>query len=192
MANVARFSGFGYKNLARLPVAFGLNNRLSRLLGYLCRPGGLFPMTFESWVLSRGPGYPVGLDWKQARVVAQLLVDDITSLIAKNLERSKEEINGVLGIRLFDAQHKVMQRVPGGRGSQRRKRMLKFVYARSLKENFGDLTRLIEPFFKDWVLYPFVSPLSSKASGLTVRLREFVERRSVAGFNGLESTIRPV
>jgi len=188
MANVARFSGFGYKNLARLPVAFGLNNRLSRLLGYLCRPGGLFPMTFESWVMSRGPGYPVGLDWREARVVAQLLVDDITSLISKNLERSKEQINGVLGLRLFDAEHKVLQRVEGVPGPQRRRRVSKPVYARSLKKGFGDLTRLIEPFFKDWVLYPFVSPLSRKASGLTVRLREFVERKSVAGFTGLEST----
>lgn len=39
-ASVARFAGFGYKNLARLPVVFGLNNRLGRLIAYLSRPGG--------------------------------------------------------------------------------------------------------------------------------------------------------
>jgi len=56
LSHVARFAGFGYKNLARLPIAFGLNNRLSRLLAYLCRPGGLFPMSFENWLCAIGPG----------------------------------------------------------------------------------------------------------------------------------------
>lgn len=56
LSHVARFAGFGYKNLGRLPVAFSLNNRQARLLAYVCRPGGLFPMPFEAWLSSIGPG----------------------------------------------------------------------------------------------------------------------------------------
>jgi len=56
ISSVARFCGFGYRNLARLPVALGVGNRLSGVLAYLCRPGGVWPMSFEAWLGSVAPG----------------------------------------------------------------------------------------------------------------------------------------
>lgn len=55
LSSVARFCGFGFRNLARLPVALGLGNRLSGLIAYLARPGGVFPMPLEAWLLSAAP-----------------------------------------------------------------------------------------------------------------------------------------
>jgi len=52
LSAVARFAGFGYRNLARLPVALGLGNRLSGLIGYLARPGGAWSMPIEAWLCS--------------------------------------------------------------------------------------------------------------------------------------------
>jgi hypothetical protein len=56
ISSVARFCGFGFRNLARLPVVLGVGNRLSGLVAYLCRPGGIWPMPLEAWLLSVAPG----------------------------------------------------------------------------------------------------------------------------------------
>jgi len=60
ISSVARFCGHGFRNLARLPVALGLGNRLSGLIAYLCRPGGIFPMPFEAWLLNVAPATQEG------------------------------------------------------------------------------------------------------------------------------------
>jgi hypothetical protein len=56
ISSVARFCGFGFRNLARLPIVLGVGNRLSGLVAYLCRPGGIWPMPLEAWLLSVAPG----------------------------------------------------------------------------------------------------------------------------------------
>jgi len=60
ISSVARFCGHGFRNLARLPVALGLGNRLSGLIAYLCRPGGVFPMPLEAWLLNVAPATQEG------------------------------------------------------------------------------------------------------------------------------------
>lgn len=56
VASIARFAGFGYRNLARLNVIWGVGNRLGRLSGLLHAPGSLYPVGFACWVSASGPG----------------------------------------------------------------------------------------------------------------------------------------
>lgn len=191
LAAVARFSGFGYKNLAQLPVAFGLNNRLSRLMGYLHRPGGIWPMSFETWVASPGPGSMKGLPWEVQREIVWALVLDVLVLIEKVLERAKGEINSTYATKLFSATHKVRGKPENvGGGNRKQKWVTKSVYGPVFIGMFEEYAILFERFFKHWVLQSFSAPLSRKASALTVRLRELRKNKSIAGFNGLESTWR--
>lgn len=190
MAAVARFCGFGYKNLARLPVGFSLNNRLSRLLGYLSRPGGIWPLSFETWVASPGPGRLLGLPWEVQRKIVGVLVVDVLDLIERVLERAKGEINRTFSTALFSGTYKVRKEAVRKDGGRRVSWETKKVYGPILIEMFEEYSVLLERFFKDWVLYSFSSPLSKKASALTIRLRELRKSRSIAGFNGLEATWR--
>jgi hypothetical protein len=191
LAAVARFLGFGYKNLARLPVGFGLNNRLSRLLGYLHRPGGILPMTFESWLASPGPGVVRGLSWEIQRVISMNLVLDVVDLIDRVLTRAKEEINLNAFVKLFSATQKVRGRPDQlHKGNRKQVWVTKPVYGPAFVGMFAEYSVLFERFFEDWVLQKFASPLSRKASALTVRLRQLRKDKSIAGFNGIESTWR--
>jgi len=193
VAAVARFSAFGYKNLARLPVAFSLNNRLSRLLGYLCRPGGLWPMPFEAWVMSDGPGRQVGLDWKKEREIARSLVGTLAALIKKVLDRVEREVNRTFALQLTEAKlnRKATAAEARASGNRRGSSVMKDLYGPILKENlsFQALSARWDPFFKDWVLYPFITPLSRKYSELRVRLRGFGPD-AVHGFTGIEQAWR--
>jgi len=191
MAAVARFCGFQYKNLARLPVAFSLNNRLSRLLGYLHRPGGIWPMSIETWLASRGPGVLKGLDWEVQRAVVLTLAEDVLDLIDRVLERAKGEINSTFQLELLSATRKVRGSVEKiGKGNRKQGWKTIPVYGPILKGAIGDCSAIVQRIFKEWVLYPYTSVISRKASALTVRLREWRKSRSIAGFNGLESIWR--
>jgi hypothetical protein len=191
IAAVAKFCAIGYKNVAQLPVAFRLNNRLSRLCGYLCRPGGLFPMTLESWIVSDGPGSISEMDFRSARVVAAMIIQDIVDLIRRVLERSKKEINDAFNIPLMDGRQMTFKNEKDEKGRLVRKRVSKPVYGPIFKESIvGELTPLFNMFFKDWVLSANLTLTSRKASALTVRLREFAKDGSSRGFSGLEATWR--
>ena len=56
VSTVARFVGFGYRNLGRLQVIWALGNRLGRLSACLHQPGGIWSVPFEAWVSAVGPG----------------------------------------------------------------------------------------------------------------------------------------
>jgi hypothetical protein len=55
VARVARFCGFGYKNLARLQVSWGIGNRLGRLSAFLHQPGGPWAVPVTVWLSATGP-----------------------------------------------------------------------------------------------------------------------------------------
>jgi len=91
VSTVARFVGFGYKNLAKLQLGYSLNNRLSRLIAYITRPGGIITVPFEVWLSSVGPGYGARLlphsVWHVAKKVWETLIGAIISS-EKVIERS--------------------------------------------------------------------------------------------------------
>jgi hypothetical protein len=55
MSSVARFCGFGYRNLARLQTIWKVGNRLGRLSAFLHQPGGVWPVGLAVWLTSVGP-----------------------------------------------------------------------------------------------------------------------------------------
>jgi len=194
IAAVARFSGFGYKNLARLPVGFDLNNRLSRLLGYLCRPGGLFPMTFESWTAAVGPGKRVTFDWETEKRVSRLLVEDITRLMVKVLDRVEREVTTAKRFHLTEATF--LKRATAEerqinkyrRGATIRKRLWGPTFFEDTLK-WSTYGRRLNSFFEDWVLDPWIVPLSRKYSELRVRLRGFGPE-SIHGFDSVDHVWR--
>jgi len=193
VAAVARFSGFGYKNLAQLPVGFRLNNRLSRLLGYLCRPGGLWPMPFEAWVMSDGPGKQVGLDFMKQRLIARSLVGTIAALLKKVLDRVEREVTAAKRLRLTEAKIKTFASAPERQcsGNRRGASVMKPLYGPAFAKMFQWVvydTRW-NKFFEDWALDPFIVPLSRKYSELRVKLRGFGPE-AVHGFTSIEQTWR--
>lgn len=95
LCHVARFAGFGYKNLAQLQVGFSLNNRLSRLLAYLCRPGGLFPMSFENWLSAIGPGGEGVAKDHRYWVTSAKLWRLSFEIVSRSLRRSEEVIRQI-------------------------------------------------------------------------------------------------
>ena len=95
LSHVARFAGFGYKNLAQLQVGFSLNNRLSRLLAYLCRPGGLFPMPLEAWLSSIGPGGQGVAKDHRYWVTSERLWRLSFELVSRSLTKSAEVVRQI-------------------------------------------------------------------------------------------------
>jgi len=95
LSHVARFAGFGYKNLAQLQIGFSLNNRLSRLLAYICRPGGLFPMPFEAWISAIGPGGSGAAKDHRYWVTSARLWSLSFKIVSRSLLRSSEVIRRI-------------------------------------------------------------------------------------------------
>lgn len=87
ISSVARFAGFGYRNLAQLPVAFSVGNRQGRLLSYLTRPGGIWPMPVEAWLSAVGPGRESRIGPRRAWLTGRALWSRLVSSILDRASR---------------------------------------------------------------------------------------------------------
>jgi len=182
MSSVARFAGFGYRNLAQLPVAFSVGNRQGRLLSYLTRPGGIWPMPVEAWLSAVGPGRASQLRDHRVWATAQALWERLTSSILDRAQRFTHTLYLASECQYIDITVKNRERglnssfkVQGngagapdatatkGRGLTSRKSP----WSASTVETLGlDVHRDVwAQFFTDWVAYPF-----------TKRLRGVLER----------------
>jgi len=56
VSSVARFAGFGYRNLGQLQQIWKVGNRLGRLSAFLHQPGGVWPSSLAVWLTAVGPG----------------------------------------------------------------------------------------------------------------------------------------
>lgn len=77
VSSVARFAGFGYRNLARLQTIWKVGNRLGRLSAFLHQPGGVWPSSLAIWLSAVGPGgAPVSTfsEWRPATRIWKELV----------------------------------------------------------------------------------------------------------------------
>jgi hypothetical protein len=178
MSSVARFAGFGYRNLAQLPVAFSVGNRQGRLLSYLTRPGGIWPMPVEAWLSAVGPGRESKLAdhrvWATAQALWSRLVVSIldrasrfthTLYLASELQysdgtvKSRERKIETAGVRATAAKGR-----PPGRKSPWASGFVELVAF--------DVSRDVwASFFTDWVAYPFTSRLRALLAKADERLQ---------------------
>jgi hypothetical protein len=170
-ASVARFAGFGYKNLARLPVVFGLNNRLGRLIAYLSRPGGFWPMPIEAWLSAVGPGREGGATDVRFWAVAQSLWSRIIRRLIKRNVSFERALHQAANIKLVEATTATTEMVtlPNGRKRRVVKRtplfgstMLEKVMCLSPKDEGlrnAEAFAAWNIFFTEWISYPFTEKL---------------------------------
>jgi hypothetical protein len=177
MSSVARFAGFGYRNLAQLPVAFSVGNRQGRLLSYLTRPGGIWPMTVEAWLSAVGPGRESRLRDHRVWATAQALWERLTSSILDRASRFTHTLYLASECQYSDITVKARERgvkssfagrdgglaAPGATAAKGRRSP----WGATVVETLGlDVHRDVwSELFTTWVAYPFTS-----------RLRKVLER----------------
>jgi hypothetical protein len=195
-SSVAKFLGFGYRNLAQLPVGLGLGNRFSKVLAYLCRPGGVFPMPFEAWIFSVAPG---GKDSSIMDLRAWATASTLWEMILGNLlRRSARVAKTLFDVTMFDvveatflekeeteaAKKCADRRVAGNRKAQGVP--TKF-FSESLREffNFEVLAPQFREFFKEWICYPYQLKLRRRFEVIDNTLR-VLDPKILPDWTGLE------
>jgi len=161
VSSVARFAGFGYKNLGRLPVSLSLNNRLSSLIAYLCRPGGVWPMPVEAWLTAIGPGRHGEAASGRLWATAQSLWDRLVGMLISRNVAFERTLYLASGVRYTDATHRVKESVTLPNGRKRSQSTDKRVFGPSAFKTLGLEGNEVEwnTFFTDWVAYPFTNRL---------------------------------
>lgn len=168
---VARFAGFGYRNLARLPVVLGLGNRLSGLVGYLSRPGGIWSMPVEAWLTTVAPGKTGELLDTRAWMVSGRLWKQVVSGLLRQMVGIDRLLYALSTYRMTDATFiPKRNKVPESEGAtaERAKRTeRKDFFGSSVKELFCLTEKSVEwnEFFTEWIMRP-----------LSIRLRKTSER----------------
>jgi hypothetical protein len=182
ISSVARFCGFGFRNLARLPIVLGVGNRLSGLVAYLCRPGGLWPMPLEAWLLSVAPGAQEGVvvdpnRWTIATSLWRRTLSGLLQSVVK-FERllfflSMTHFTDLTVWRKPVQGEKYDPSTARGKGSELK--IEKSFFAPSVKEFFGmdrDSVAWNE-FFTEWVARPYTNGLRKAHERIDDRLRVY-------------------
>jgi hypothetical protein len=158
MSSIGHFLGFGYRNLAQLPVGLGLGNRFSKVLAYLCRPGGSYPMPFEAWISSVAPGGKESsiLDLRAWVTASALWSTILTNLLA----RSGRVARVLFDVTMFKASDAKLpakkcadRRSTGGMESQGGTSFWSPEARRFF--NFEVLQPQLDTFYRDWICYPY-------------------------------------
>lgn len=177
LSSVARFCGHGYRNLARLPVALGIGNRLSGLIAYLSRPGGLFPMPLEAWLFSVAPGKQEGqlIDPNRWTIASSLWRRTLAELLQRVVKF--EKLLYVLSTPVYtELKVKVKTKIKADDNkvtAKRAKLEEKPYFSINSKQFFG-IDRNAETwneFFVEWVARPFTNGLRKSHEIIDDRLR---------------------
>jgi hypothetical protein len=176
ISSVARFCGHGFRNLARLPVALGLGNRLSGLIAYLCRPGGNFPMPLEAWLLSVAPATQEGqlIDPNRWTIARSMWSRTLTELL-KRVEKFERLLYSLSTARYSDLTVRVKAKgdEKNGKRAAGNTNAEKKFFSESNLELFGfdkDKT-LWNEFFTEWIARPFTDGLRKPHEVIDDRLR---------------------
>jgi len=181
ISSVARFCGFGFRNLARLPIVLGVGNRLSGLIAYLCRPGGIWPMPLEAWLLSVAPGAREGevVDPNRWTIASSLWRRTLSGLL--NSVVKFERLLFLLSTPLMTEltvlkRDKEAEAAAVTAGKKNPKIMVeKPFFSSSTKEFFGmdrDSVAWNE-FFVEWVARPYTNGLRKSHEAIDDRLRVY-------------------
>jgi len=177
ISSVARFCGHGFRNLARLPVALGLGNRLSGLIAYLCRPGGVFPMPFEAWLLNVAPATQEGqlIDPNRWTIARSLWSRTLRELLGRT-----SRFGGLLYYLSMPTYVDLKIRVKSKLEDAKNKATAKGAAWEEKKffsqetQNFFDFGRTAvgwNEFFVEWVARPFSNRLRKSYEEIDDRLR---------------------
>jgi hypothetical protein len=189
MSSVARFAGFGYRNLAQLPVAFSVGNRQGRLLSYLTRPGGIWPMPVEAWLSAVGPGRESRLRDHRVWATAQALWERLASSILARAWRFTRTLYVASECQYVDITVKRRERQVGtcGSGADQDTGMPGATAAAGRRSPWGsqmaktlglDVHRDVwTEFFTTWVAYPFTSRLRKVLERADERLQVLQPKR---------------
>jgi len=177
ISSVARFCGHGFRNLARLPVALSLGNRLSGLIAYLCRPGGIFPMPLEAWLLNVAPMAQEGQLIDPNRwTIAQSLWSRTLSELLKRVVKFERLLYDLSTARYSDLTIRVKAKgdvKSGERAAGHTKTEERKFFGESNVKFFGfdrDDT-LWNEFFTEWIARPFTNGLRKPHEVIDDRLR---------------------
>jgi hypothetical protein len=192
-SSVAHFLGFGYRNLAQLPVGLGVGNRLSKVLAYLCRPGGSFPMPFEAWISSVAPG---GKDSSivdlRAWVTASVLWETILGYL---LRRSSKVAKMLFCVTMFNVVQDSFKKPDTAKCADQKRSMEGAAhgvrtpfFGPSLVRffNLEVLAPQFSEFFKEWICYPYQLKLRRRYEVIDDTLR-VLDPRILPDWVGLES-----
>jgi len=179
ISSVARFCGFGYRNLARLPVGLGIGNRLSGLLAYLCRPGGIWPMPLEAWLCTVAPGGQEGEVADQtAWGIATSLWGYTLRALLKRLVTFEQLLFGLSMARYVDLEIEAKEPqseekgMPTAGRASTKEMVRKPFFSTSTKEFFGMENSVPwNEFFVEWVATPFTNGLRKVHERIDDRLR---------------------
>lgn len=201
MSSVAISMGFKFRNLARLPVALGVGNRLSKMLAYLCRPGGVWPMPFEAWLTSVAPGGtdPVSVDSRRAWLTAEIFWKDILGSLIRRSSKVASLLFDVTMFKFTEAtflkkeKAKVDEKCAdrGNPGTAKRREANKPVvepfFGESVKEFFGfqEGGPGFNAFFTEWITYPYQLPLRRRFEKIDNILR-VLDPGIIPEWSGLE------
>jgi hypothetical protein len=182
ISSVARFCGFGFRNLARLPIVLGVGNRLSGLVAYLCRPVGVWPMPLEAWLLSVAPGAQEGsvVDPNRWTIASSLWRRTLSGLLQSvvKFERLLFLLSTArfsdLTILVEDKESKAQDTATAGK-KKAKKMVEKPFFAPSVKEFFGfDRNEEVwNEFFIEWVARPYTNTLRKAHQEIDDRLRVY-------------------
>jgi hypothetical protein len=183
ISSVARFCGYGFRNLARLPVVLGLGNRLSGLVAYLCRPGGIFPMPLEAWLLSVAPGAGEGeLVDPNRWTIARSLWERTLKGLLMSVVKFERLLFALSMARFSDLTLLVEDKEspgPGTKSTAKAKKRVAMVerpfFSKSVLEFFG-FDRNAEAwneFFTEWVARPYTNGLRKTHEQIDDRLRVY-------------------
>jgi hypothetical protein len=182
ISSVARFCGFGFRNLARLPIVLGVGNRLSGLVAYLCRPGGVWPMPLEAWLLSVAPGAQEGtvVDPNRWTIASSLWRRTLSGLLQSvvKFERLLFLLSTArfsdLTIQVEDKESEAQGTATAGK-KKAKKMVEKPFFAPSVKEFFGfDRNEEVwNEFFTEWVARPYTNTLRKSHQEIDDRLRVY-------------------
>jgi hypothetical protein len=181
ISSVARFCGFGFRNLARLPIVLGVGNRLSGLIAYLCPPGGIWPMPLEAWLLSVAPGAQEGevVDPNRWTIASSLWRRTLSGLL-NSVVKFERLLFHLSTARMTDLTIKVKPEVdPSEAKTAGRKKSREMVekpfFSPSALEFFGmDRDSVIwNDFFTEWVARPYTNGLRKSHEAIDDRLRVY-------------------
>lgn len=164
LSAVARYAGFGYRNLARLPVGLGLGNRLSNLIAYLHRPGGIWPMSIEAWLCSVAPGGEANLGGESTWTVARRLWEEVSRAVLFRASKFTFLL-GLLSTALYTETHYWATSPEPTAEASRRPRKVRRPFFGGDWVGFFDMAAnkpLWNEFFSEWVQYPFFNGMRNR------------------------------